>query len=114
MPSAVRVPTTGDLRDRVRLEALVSTPDGHGGSASSWTIIDTVAAAVWPVSGREAVLAEQMTAVVSSVVWIRYRAGGVSVKSRVRFGARILEIEDVADPDGRRTWLRIMCSETAL
>lgn len=110
MPSPIRTPSVCDLRDRVRLEALVSTTDTHGGSASSWVVRDTPYAAVWPVSGRESVLAAQMTAVLSTVVWMRYRSD-VSVKDRIRFGERVLQIEDVCDPDGRRTWTRAMCSE---
>jgi SPP1 family predicted phage head-tail adaptor len=110
MPSAVLSPHIGDLRARVRLEALVSTADSHGGTVSTWTLIATVAAAVWPVSGREAVLAGQMTAVSTAVVWIRWRTD-LSVKDRVVFGARVLQIENIDDPDGRRTWLRLMCSE---
>lgn len=112
MPAGVRLPAVGDLRERVRLESLTSTVDTHGGAVSTWATIDTVWAAVWPVTGREAVQAARMTAVTGTVVWLRYRSD-LSLKGRVVHGTRTLQIEDVADPDGHRHWTRLMCSEVS-
>lgn len=99
-----------DLRDRVRLERLVATTDSHGGHASAWSVIDTVWALVRPGEGREALEADQVTAALSTDVWLRFRSD-VSVRDRILHGARTLQIVGAVDPDGRRHWLRLACRE---
>jgi SPP1 family predicted phage head-tail adaptor len=68
-----------------------------------WALIE-------PLSEREALQAAQKTAVLSTAVTIVYRAD-ISVKNRVRIGARVLQVESYQDLDGKKDELRMLCSE---
>jgi SPP1 family predicted phage head-tail adaptor len=103
----------GQLRDRITIQRLGRASDGQGGgNLTPATIVANEPAQVLPVSGREALQASAVTAVMSSVVRLRYRSD-VSVKHRVIFGARTLQVESVQDPDGRRRELQLFCSEVS-
>ena len=103
----------GNKQKRIRIEAVTLTPDGHGGSVSTWSPRCVVWAHERPLTGRESLAAAQMTATLSSVWEIHYRAD-ISVKDRIKFGARTLEIESVVDPYDTRKDLHLACSEVQL
>jgi SPP1 family predicted phage head-tail adaptor len=100
----------GVLRRRLTLEAPVRTP-GEGGAATiTWSALAQVWAAITPVSGRELVRGDGMTARMTHEVLIRYRSG---VRPEMRFtsGSRVFEIRVVMDEDERRRWLACLCEE---
>lgn len=105
MPTAI-----GRLTQRVRIECPVAVSDGQGGQAVTWALRAVVAALVEPLTGREALMAQQWSAELSTAVTIWFRSD-ISVKDRVRVGPRTLEIQNYLDPDGRRAELRLLCSE---
>ena len=102
----------GRLNQRVTIQQPVLTADGHGGNAVTWALRGVCSALVEPLSGREALQASQLTAVVSTGLTIWFRSD-VSVKDRILVGSRTLEIESVFDPTGLREELRVLCSEVA-
>jgi SPP1 family predicted phage head-tail adaptor len=91
---------------RVRIERQTATPDGQGGSTLTWSPRCVVWAHERPLTGREALQAAQVTATLSSVWEIWYRTD-ISVKDRIKFGARTCEIESFIDPrdDRKELWL---------
>jgi SPP1 family predicted phage head-tail adaptor len=103
--------TAGEKQKRVRIEQQLATPDGQGGQIRSGYALRAV---VWaherPLTGREAIRAEQLAAVLSSVWEIWYRTD-ISVKDRVLFRGRVMEIEAFTDPTDERDELYLYCSE---
>lgn len=102
--------TTGSKEKRVRIEKQVPVVDGQGGHTITYALRAVVQAHERPLNGREALLAAQVTAVLSSVweVWFR---DDISVKDRLRFKTRVVEIESVIDPTDTREELHLVCSE---
>jgi SPP1 family predicted phage head-tail adaptor len=102
--------TIGQLRHRVQLQAEVLTPDGYGGAAKTWDTVDTVAASVEPLSGREFFQAQQTQSSVSHKITIRHRADTTS-SLRILFGTRVFDISSVLNPDERNRWMVLMATE---
>ena len=100
----------GRLNQRATIERAVLTPDGHGGNVTTWALRAVVWALVEPITGREALMAVQVTAVLNTGVTIWFR-NDISVKDRLRIGARVLQVESYQDPDGTKDELRLLCSE---
>jgi len=102
----------GAKRNRIRIEQATLTSDGHGGSTVAWSPRCVVWAHERPLTGRESLAAQQVTATLSTVFEIWYRTG-LSVKDRVKLGARTCEIESIVDPKDDRKELHLACSEVS-
>jgi SPP1 family predicted phage head-tail adaptor len=103
--------TIGDKSTRIVIKPRTETPDGQGGKIASYT---TTRCTVWayerPLTGRESLIAGQVTAVLSSVFEIWFRSD-ISVKDRIVVGTRTIQIESFYDPDARGRELYLVCSE---
>jgi len=102
--------TIGEKRTKIRIEQAVQVSDGQGGHTTSYALRCEPFAHERPLDGREALLAAQVTAVLSSVLEIWFR-DDVSVKDRVLIGTRVLQIESYRDPKNDRVELYLFCSE---
>lgn len=103
----------GQLRQRITIQQMTAGTDGQGGVTKTFsTLVDRLPASVLPLGGQEAVALAQQTSELRTKVTIRYR-DDVSVKQRIVFGSRTLEIGVIADPDGRRRALELICTEIA-
>lgn len=103
----------GPLRKRVTLQGDAgTTQDAYGQPIAAWQTIATVWAEVTPTSGAERFVpgAAQETAVASHRIRIRYRSG-VTPGMRALYEGRVLDIERVDDPTGRRAELALICRE---
>ena len=100
----------GSLRHRVTIQALVNTPDTHGGNIETWVDVATVWAKIEPIRGREFWQAQQMNTALDTVVTIRY-LGSINPLNRVLFGARRFKIHAVINPSEGRRELQLMCEE---
>jgi SPP1 family predicted phage head-tail adaptor len=100
----------GALRDRLVLEQPVETPDGAGGVTRSYAGVATLWAAVTPVSARDVVVADDLTATVTHRIVIRAR-DDVTTRHRLRDGARIFRIVTLRDQDGGGRFLEIGAQE---
>lgn len=100
----------GRLNQRVRIEQSVQVPDGQGGHLQSWSLRAVVWALVEPLTARELLLAQQLTAVLNTAVTIWWRAD-IHVTDRILLGTRTLMISSYQDPTGEHDELRILCAE---
>jgi SPP1 family predicted phage head-tail adaptor len=100
----------GTKSGRVVIQKVTETGDGQGGKTKTYSTRCKVWANERPLNGREALLAAQVTAVLSTVWEIWFRSD-ISAKDRILDGARIVEIESYYDPDGRSRELYLVCSE---
>ena len=102
--------SVGSKEKRIRIEQAVATADGHGGNVTTWALRAVVDAHERPLNGTEALRAAQVTAVLSSVWEIWFRTD-ISVKDRIRFGTRTVQIEGFIDPTDTREELHLFGSE---
>jgi SPP1 family predicted phage head-tail adaptor len=102
--------TVGSKEKRIRIEKQVPVSDGQGGHTVTWAVRAVVWAHERPLTGTEALGAAQVQAVLSSV-WEIWHRTDISVKDRIRFQARIVDIESVIDPTDTREELHLLCSE---
>lgn len=101
----------GRLRWRVRLLERATSLDAWGEPADSWLPVASVWAEVIDLRGREFLEARQVEgAAIATRLRIRWRPD-VHEGQRVVFGGRVLEVAAVLDPDGRRRWLELACTE---
>jgi SPP1 family predicted phage head-tail adaptor len=101
---------SGERNVAVRIERKISVPDGQGGHVATWGLRAVVYAKVEPLSGEETIAAQQLTGVLLSAVTIPFR-DDFSNTDRLLIGSRVLNVRSYQDESGRRTELRILCSE---
>lgn len=98
----------GKLNHFVAIERLELIPDGGGGFSEEWRLKCKVWAQVLTLTGREYFAAQQVQSEADIRVRMRYR-DDVTPLDRISHGGKILEIVHVADPDGRRRKLELLC-----
>ena len=103
----------GSKVKRIRIEQAVQTEDAQGGHTTSWALRCVADAHERPLNGREALQAQQVTATHLSVweIWQTAETESVSVKDRIRFKSRTIEIEDKYDATDTREEWTLLCSE---
>lgn len=102
----------GRLRELVTIQEQTVIRNSFGEEAVTWVEIAKVWASVLPGGSGERFLggASREQATVSHTVRIRYR-GGLVPKMRLLWEGRLLDIESIIDPDGRRRELVLLCHE---
>lgn len=103
----------GEKRKQIRIETPNLVADGQGGQVPGvppYVLRAVVHAHERPLTGMEAQRLGALTAVLQSVweIWFR---DDISVKDRIRFKARVLEIAAYVDPTDERDELYLYASE---
>lgn len=107
---------SGTLRERVTIQSFTAVQDAHGEPIKTWSNLATNPT-VWAnvgsrASGERFISGgEQVQASVSHTVRIRYREDVTVLMRLIWRTNRTLQIENVIDPDGRKSDLVLMCSE---
>jgi len=89
----------GAFNRRLAIEAPVETPDGAGGVTRSYETVARAFAEIAPASTRDINLASIHGQVVTHRVFMRAEHE-LSLRHRLRFGARVLRIVSLRDADG--------------
>jgi SPP1 family predicted phage head-tail adaptor len=101
----------GRLREPITIKARATTTDVGPGKTVAWTTtIATPRACIEPKATREQPQAGATTATAAYDVTIRYRTT-VTTAHRITWGTKTLQIHGVTNPDGRRIWSLLDCSE---
>ena len=100
----------GQLRHRVELHSNSPAGNDYGEQIESWSSYTTVWAAIEPLSGRELLNAQQISAEITTRVRIRYNSS-VTSEHRVVIGGRTLEIVSVINPAERDITQHLLCKE---
>lgn len=105
----------GALRERIALQNATATQDEYGAQIRTWTTYAAVYASVLP--NRRATDLEAFVAATGQerqrnqyTITIYFR-DDVIVTDRITWGNKVLDIEQVYDPDGQRHWLELKCQE---
>jgi SPP1 family predicted phage head-tail adaptor len=97
----------GKLRHRITVEAPNEAQNEYGEPVESWAPFAEVWASREDLTGREAFLAQQVKAEVTTRFVFRYVAG-ITANMRVRSDGTLYNLHSVADPDGRRRTLVLL------
>jgi len=101
----------GELDTLVVLRRATNTRAANGSVTPTWADV----AQIWmkspeSVSGREAVMAQQLQVVVSVKTVVRY-GSGVTVKDRIVDGSTTYEVTRVAPTGTRNSWQEVWLTE---
>lgn len=99
----------GRLRHRIEVQTLTASQDTYGAIVNAWATTATVWGSIEPLTGRERLASDVVQADMSHRCIMRHRA--LTVKDRLKFGARIFNIVSIADQDERATRIEIMAKE---
>lgn len=100
----------GQLRHRIELQQMSTTPDGQGGHIVSWATIDTLWAYIEPSSGAERLFAQKIEANYDHKIYIRNYLG-INEKMRIFFNNRYFHIKAVMREEERRWYTKILAKE---
>jgi len=100
----------GDLRHRVTIQKRALVANSMNELVPTFSDLETVWAAVEPLSGREFFQAKQANSEVAGKVRIRYM-DGILPTMRVKFGNRNLLIDSIIAPKENRRELILMYTE---
>jgi len=92
------------------LETPVTTPDGFGGSLTTWTLAADLWGELRAEFGNESFDEDRLSARITHTVVIRYR-DGLSPDMRFRLGNRSFAIRSILERGGRRRFLECRCEE---
>lgn len=104
----------GDLMEQVALDQPIETPDGGGGTETTWTPVGQYFAKVEPVGRASEVLRGlSLEAPVTHRVTMRYLTGPTP-RWRARWlqpdgSSIIMNIRAVTNPDLRKRWTELWC-----
>lgn len=98
------------LREQVVIEHRVTARDAAGQPIESWAASARLWARVESVAGSEAVAGGQVTAEATHRITIRHWTG-VTPHCRVDWQGDKLDVLSVADPDGRRREMVLVCRQ---
>ncbi|KRQ03081.1 phage head closure protein [Bradyrhizobium manausense] len=107
----------GNLTEKVTLLALVTVPDGAGGSTQSWEPQLTARAEIRVLKSGEAILAGRLQGVETFVATVRYQAAMAAANSTSRLRnertGKVFNISAIT-PDQRLQWVDILCQSDEL
>ena len=100
----------GRLRNRIQLQSSTTAKNAVGEDVKTYATYATVWACVRPLSGRELMLAQQLTSEVSHEVTVRYN-GSLTVDDRIVWGTRTFDIAAVINPLEGDEYQVLRCTE---
>lgn len=101
---------SGMLRHHVTVERLTLTPDGIGGSSSTWATLYKPWAHIEPASGWEKLAGMQLESPITHTIYIRYNAN-IKPRDRISFRGRYYNIRSVIDIEERHIWMELKAEE---
>ena len=107
--------SAGMLTRRIKIQRPSTIKDSVGAPCRSWLDVATVWADIQPLSGKEAVIANRISAELSHQIIVRYQSlfdnPQQVVQMRVLYKARIFNIHSALNEDEKRTQIILLASE---
>ncbi len=105
----------GMLTRRIKIQRPSTIKDSVGAPCRSWLDVATVWADIQPLSGKEAVIANRISAELSHQIIVRYQSlfdnPQQVAQMRVLYKARIFNIHSALNEDEKRTQIILLASE---
>ena len=102
----------GLQRHRLAIRAATEAADEYNQMIKTWATSSTVWGSVQPLSGQELVNAQQVHALTTHRIKIRY-ISTLTTEMRILFRTRVFEIVSMLDVLERQTELELLCKEVA-
>ena len=102
----------GELDQRVTLERFGECKDASGAWTEDWATVGTFWAAVLPLTGKEVIAADAVTALTDVRVIMRYQPG-VTAADRLKHDGKTLEIATVINRRSAGRELELLCKVAA-
>jgi SPP1 family predicted phage head-tail adaptor len=99
-----------DLRHSAVLSQPVETPDDIGGFVTTFTPVGSVRIALKLLEASSAVVDDRQGQSLRFQIDLRWRSD-MKASWRLGIGGRVLQVLTVADPDGRKRFLRCLVEE---
>jgi SPP1 family predicted phage head-tail adaptor len=106
-------PPLGTLTDRVQLLKRDVTAEPEGGEITTFVPLATVWARIRTLSARQSATADGRGVTITHSAVLRYRTD-LAPGDRLVFAGRKLDVIGAADLNGRRAYLSLTLSETAV
>jgi len=104
----------GRLRHRITLQRLTQTRNEYGETVEDWHTYAIRWAEVKPLSGKEQYLSQQVAAIATIEIWLRFMSA-INVADRViDHRGHVLDIVFIQDIGGRGTTMKLLCKEMVL
>ena len=107
--------SAGMLTRRIKIQRPSTIKDSVGAPCRSWLDVATVWADIQPLSGKEAVIANRVSAELSHQIIVRYQSlfdnPQQVAQMRVLYKARIFNIHSALNEDEKRTQIILLASE---
>ncbi|PUE34899.1 MULTISPECIES: phage head closure protein [unclassified Limnohabitans] len=107
--------SAGMLTRRIKIQRPSTIKDSVGAPCRSWLDVATVWADIQPLSGKEAVIANRISAELSHQIIVRYQSlfdnPQQVAQMRVLYKARIFNIHSALNEDEKRTQIILLASE---
>ena len=107
--------SAGMLTRRIKIQRPSTIKDSVGAPCRSWLDVATVWADTQPLSGKEAVIANRISAELSHQIIVRYQSlfdnPQQVAQMRVLYKARIFNIHSALNEDEKRTQIILLASE---
>ena len=107
--------SAGMLTRRIKIQCPSTIKDSVGAPCRSWLDVATVWADIQPLSGKEAVIANRISAELSHQIIVRYQSlfdnPQQVAQMRVLYKARIFNIHSALNEDEKRTQIILLASE---
>lgn len=107
--------SAGMLTRRIKIQRPSTIKDSVGAPCRSWLDVATVWADIQPLSGKEAVIANRISAELSHQIIVRYQSlfdnPQQVAQMRVLYKARIFNIHSALNEDEMRTQIILLASE---
>lgn len=100
----------GKMRHRVHLQSATNTTDTGGGLAQVWADVDKVYVSIEPKNGSESFRQGQIQDKTTHELTMRYRTD-IDTKYRIKYGARLFNINHIKNIDERDRFLLLTCEE---
>ena len=107
--------SAGMLTRRIQIERPSTLKDSLGAPSRTWIHVATVWADISPLSGREAVIANRISAEVTHQITVRCQSvfdnPQLVAQMRVLYKSRIFNIHSALNEDEKRTQIILLASE---
>lgn len=101
----------GMLRNKLTLQKFVqSSTDSRGQPVGAWEDEEWLRGSIQAVGTQDAQLVSQLVHDATHIIMVRYCANVTRAK-RFSYDGRVLDIGHVADIDGKRRVMRVLCTE---
>lgn len=102
--------TAGMLRNSIIWQERVSTPDGGGGTTTTWQDVATDRAMIKPLRGNERWQSQRTETNITHKIYMRYKPNRTT-EMRINYNGRLFQVKAILNIEERNKWFDIEAIE---